>query len=359
MSPELSLLLACSRITLRPHDAAEIRRILDEGIDWTLFAQTGVNHGLACLAGDRLGRVASDLVPDEILAALHINLDQTRQKNIGLFAELTRILNGLAEKQIEAIPIKGPMLAIEAYGDLGFRVFHDLDFLIRDSDKGSASAVLRELGYRHQRSLSAAQIATIQRLQGQEILFRADGRIGVEPHTRLTSIKFALDIDYDGLWSRARRKVLGGQTMLTLAPEDTLLTLAIHGGKEMWWNIKWACDVAAFLDSHPLLDWTSVMDRARSQGCVRLVLLAAELARVFFGSAIPANVAKAVSLDRVITPMIATVVAQWQADDPAGPPSNKSVSLDRLRLHDGLLRKSRYVLKTTFLPGPHHVMAMP
>lgn len=359
MSPELSLLLACSRITLQPHDEAEIRCTLDKGIDWTLFAQTAVNHGLACLAGDRLAHCASDLVPDDILAALQINLDQTRQKNIGLFTELTRVLNYLAEKHIEAIPIKGPILAIEAYGDLGFRVFHDLDFLIHDSDTGSVSEVLRDLGYERRRALSEAQIATIQRLQGQEILFNSGVRIGIEPHTRLTPSKFGLDIDYPGLWSRARRTVLLGETMLTLAPEDTLLTLAIHGGKEMWWNIKWACDVAAFLDSHPSLDWTSVMDRARSQGCVRLVLLAAELARKFFGAAIPANVVTAAALDRVLTPMIATVFAHWQADDPTGPPSNRRVSLDRLRLHDGLLRKSRYILKTAFLPGPHHVMAMP
>jgi hypothetical protein len=67
--------------------------------------------------------------------------------------------------------------------------------------------------------------------------------------------------------------------MMTLAPEDDLLILAIHGGKEMWWRLNWACDIAAFNESHPKLDWIAILERARAQGCLRMVLLAMSLAR--------------------------------------------------------------------------------
>src|SRR5207237_3717068 len=34
-------------------------------------------------------------------------------------------------------------------------------------------------------------------------------------------------------------------------------------------------------------------------------------------------------------------------------------SMDRLRLHDGVVQRARYVARTLFLPGPHHIAAMP
>src|SRR5205085_7611364 len=173
---------------------------------------------------------------------------------------------------------KGPVLAIQAYDDLGLRVFQDLDILVRDSDITPTMSTLLALGYERKQALTEAQVAMIQRLQGQDFVYRKAARIGVEPHTRLTPLKMTFDIDYAGLWRRAQRIDLNGRTMLILAPEDTVLVLALHGGKEMWCHLKWAADIAAFLHSHPALDWTAITTRARSQGCGRILLLATELA---------------------------------------------------------------------------------
>ena len=58
--------------------------------------------------------------------------------------------------------------------------------------------------------------------------------------------------------------------------------------------------------------------------------------------------------DGAIKPMVERIVAHWQADwRAAGPPSNKTLSLDRLRLHDGLLRRASYIVRTWLLPKPH------
>ena len=80
----------------------------------------------------------------------------------------------------------------------------------------------------------------------------------------------ALDVDYAALWRRAEHKIVEGRRVLTLAPEDTFLVLAIHGGKEMWWNIKWACDIAALIQT-PFLRLTgrpSQSARGRKAACV-------------------------------------------------------------------------------------------
>jgi FkbM family methyltransferase len=351
----LRFLLACARVHPSQEAEADIRKMLEEGIDWNIFARKATDHELAGLCGRTLSRIAPDLVPGEILDALGAVIDETRRGNQKLFDELGFLLDLLASQGIDAIPLKGPVLAIQAFGDLGLRRFRDLDFLLRDRDLRPAIAVLRSAGYYRQGAFTDAQFETIHRLQGQEIIFKQSIGTAVEPHTRLTAITMALDIDYEGIWRRAKTSTVLGRSILTLAPEDCLCVLAIHGGKELWWNIKWVCDVAAFIEAHPQLDWAAVEKRARAQGCLRMVLLAASLAHRYLGAVIPDEIAALVAADRAVQPTIERIAAHWRAEEVTGPPSNKILSLDRLRLHDGLLRRIGYIVRTWFLPKPHHI----
>ena len=359
MTLELRLLLTCARVLTTQEDETAIRQMLDDGIDWTIFARKAIDHELAILAGHTLARVAPDMVPDDILDAFRATIEQTRRKNRALFNELVRLTEALANNGVDAIPFKGPVLTIQAYGDLGLRLFQDLDILIREPDMARTIATLGELGYERKGRSTEAQIEAIQRLQGKDFLYRKDAEIGVEPNTRLTPAYMALDIDYAGLWRRARRTNLSGRTMLTLSPEDDLLVLAILGGKDLWRKIKWACDVAALLGSQPKLDWLAVVERARAQGCLRMVLLAVSLACRYFHATVPDAVAAAERADPVIARMVQRIMMRWQADEPIVAPSNKTLSTDRLRLHDGVGRRARYMARTLLMPGTRHVTSRP
>ena len=365
LKPELSLLLACAQAGNAEEKQAEIQQLLADGIDWTSFAQKALAHGLASFAAHSLARLAPDNIPGDILDAFRAIADETGKANRALFEELARLLDTLAKNGIEAIPFKGPLLAIQVFGDLGLRQSRDLDFLVRDEDLAKTIATLNGLGYQRTRALTAAQFALIHRLQGQEIVFGESSRTAVEPHTRLTSLKMALDIDYDGLWRRAQRTHVNGHTFLTPAPEDGLLLLAVHGGKEMWRKLKWACDFAGFIGSFPYLDWAAVGERARAQGCLRMLLLATSLGREYFNATIPDAITTAERGDPIIGPMVHRIVEQWQADDPGlmpgdklVDPGDKLIDMDWLRLHDGIVRQARYVARTLFLPGPEHVAAI-
>ena len=359
MTLELRLLLACARVLASQEDKATIRRVLHEGIDWTRFARTAIDHGVAGLAAHTLNSVAPDLIPDEIRDSLRASLDQTRQRNLALLGELGRVIEALANNGVEAIPFKGPVLGILAYRDLDLCTIRVLDVLIRDRDIVPTMAALRRLGYERQEQLTAAQFDFIRRLQGQEIVFKKAPGTGVALHTRLTPMNIVLDIDYPSLWRRAQRTTLNGRSMMTLAPEDDVIVLAIHGGKALWWDVKSACDFAVFIGSHSSLDWPTIVERAREQGCLRMLLLATSLAREYFNAAIPDAIVAAERADATIEPAVDRIVAHWQADEPISPPSNRTISMDRLRLHDGLVRQARYVARTLFLPGPHHVASMP
>lgn len=357
---ELRLMLACAQPAPDPEMVAAIRESLLDGIDWTAFVRSTLDHGLTGPVGRTLAQIGPELVPQDMLDAFDVHTERTRRQNKACFAELARILDGLAQEGIAAIPFKGPVAAIQTYGDIGLRAFRDLDFLIREQDRIQALKVLQDLGYLRQPGLTSAQLDLVHRLQGQEIMSRKGGGTVIEPHTRLVSMKLALGIDYAGLFARAQHSTLGGRPMLTFSPEDTLIALAIHGGKELWWRINWVCDVATFIAANPELDWRAVLERSRAQGCRRMVLLALSLARKFFDASIPVTLIAAGQVDPHLPAMVLRIARAWR-DGRDGPPSHKVISRDLLCLHDRLSARADYVLRTLFLPGPHHVqwLALP
>jgi protein O-GlcNAc transferase len=358
MRREFRLLLACARVEPSHEDKAAIREMLIDGIDWTLFARTAVEHRLAGLPGRTLNRVAPDLVPEEIRDAFRVNAAQTRQRNRALFDDLTRVIEALADNSVEAIAFKGPVLAFQAYGDFGLGMFGDPRVLIRDCDLARAITTLGGLGYERQKQLTVAQLDLIHHLLGHEILLKKGLGVGVELRTRLTPMNMALDIDSAGLWRRARRTLLSGRTMTTLSGEDDLLVQAIDGGRDLWRRVDGPCGLAAFIGSHPNLDWAAILDRARAQGCLRLVLLAAALARIYFGAAVPDAVITAERNDPKLEPIVQRVVAHWLVKEPDASPCTR-LSPDRLRLHDGAARRVRYVARALALPGPLHIARNP
>jgi hypothetical protein len=103
------------------------------------------------------------------------------------------------------------------------------------------------------------------------------------------------------------------------------------------------------------LDWNTIAERARIQGCTRMLLVATSLARHYLGAHIPGFIVAAEAGDSKLDAIVGRILARWEMDDPGGPPSNKTISRDRLLLHDGALRQASYVLRTWLLPGPQHV----
>lgn len=358
MTSEFRLLLACATILPTQEDEVVIRQLLTDGIDWTLFFQEAIDRELVDQAAHTLARVASDLLPGQLRNALRTAMDRTRTSNRVLFDELARVIDALTNEGIRSIPIMGPTLAIQAYGDLGLRTCANLDVFIREPDIAPTLATLRRLGYQRKTELTAAQLDLIQRFEGQETLSNKTLGTAIMPRTRLLPMNMAVDIDYAGVWRRAQCVNLIGRTMLVLTPEDNLLILAIRGSYGMWRNINWACDIAAFIGSHPKLDWDAVMERGRAQGSLRMILLAIATARKYFGAIVPNPVIAAERDDRIIETMLGCIMTNWLAFKAVAQSTNKGLLVNRLRLHDGTIRRARFVAKTMFLPNGNDVTSL-
>jgi hypothetical protein len=262
-------------------------------VDWRLVVETAERLGVMALVLRRLGRLG--LVPPQDLAkAGETYLARQAERNSLLIRTLKEVLRALDAAGIEAIPFKGPAVAQLAYGDLALRRYRDLDILVRDKDAEAACTVLAGLGFRNADVFTPAQQAAFRRYSGQDIVFR-DG-IAIEPHWALAPRTLALDVDYGGLFRRARDIVLDGDTVRCFGAEDLVTVLCLHGSKEEWGRLLWISDLAHVIAATPRLDWHALLGRARERGVLRMVVVGLALASALLDS-VAAPVQEAIARD--------------------------------------------------------------
>lgn len=264
--------------------------------DWTTLVEAALAHGVAGLLCERLLDADPALVPRDILSACAEHLRRQHDGNALAAEQLVGILAHLRESGIEAIPFKGPSLAMAAYGTLALRSFRDLDFLIRPGQAQRCIEALRALGYVNDRDLTPRQRQAFFAYAGEEILFGPG--LPLEPHWHFAPRTLSYELDYEGIWSRAGVRPFLGRTIPSLSPEDELTVLCLHGGKERWGQLKWIADVAAFVGSHPALDWTALRRRAHEAGVARVVRLGLGLAQSLLAAPLPAAGSAWVGADR-------------------------------------------------------------
>lgn len=322
-----------------------------KNIDWTRLVETAYQHGVSGLLCRALLQQKAGLVPADIAEACQSHLDSCAEHNQKLADQLSNILSALACRNILAIPFKGPVLAMQAYGDLSLRSFRDLDFLISHNQIDSTLSVLRELGYVNEHGLTPRQWQAFVNYAGQDILF-GEG-VPFEPHWEFAPRTLALDIDYDGLWGRSVEIEFNGQTVRSFAPEDELIILCLHGCKEKWSKLKWVVDVAEFVNSHAELDWGEVFVRAESQGVARMVRLALLVGQQLLSLSLPDRVVAWLNRDAV-----ARVWAKQIAADFFNPAQNETSVYTLSRFHwkmrERLIDKIKYFSRTVTQPRVQH-----
>ncbi|MES9937540.1 MAG: nucleotidyltransferase family protein [Sedimenticola sp.] len=349
-SSEITLLLAAcrpepdNRIDSLLHDLAD-------DIDWMMLIETALKHGVAGLLCDNLLRTDPSLVPDQILDASRVFLDQAAQSNQDAADQLSRILSALETAGIEAIPFKGPALAISAYGRLELRSFRDLDFLIRETLIQPCIDRLREAGYSHDWDLTQRQWQAFVEYGGQDIL--SGPGLPIEPHWAFAPVTMSWNIDYGALWNRAVRESLNGDTVLRLSPEDELTLLCTHGSKEKWTKLKWVADVAWFIKRQPDIDLPALFSRAESQGLARMVRAGLALAELLLTATLPGVAREWVDKDPK-----ALQLAQKAAIDLFDHPESGKSIYKLSRFHWNMRERPgdrwRYLYRTLSQPRTQH-----
>ncbi|MES2504336.1 MAG: nucleotidyltransferase family protein [Myxococcota bacterium] len=165
-------------------------------------------------------------------------------------SELVRLVRLFEAKSIPLVSIKGPLLALELYGDLGARSSNDLDFVIRPQDIFLADDILCTEGY--ERFLfSPAQRKSHLKHSKDFVYWHPRKQICLELHWRLFQ-----DIGCFSVFDVPLQEIrVGDQNIKQLSPEYNLLYLCAHGSESLWQRGQWGLDIKFLLERYGNLDW--------------------------------------------------------------------------------------------------------
>lgn len=357
---EFRLLLQTARADRAAVNRDRIRSLTGESIDWDLLVRAAERHQLTPLVHRNLQFHASDLVPAEALRQLTIRSLMTSTRNQRFATELARLNDRLLAKDLHVISYKGPTAAAVLYGDLRMRTFGDLDFLVKRADLDAVCDVLRESGYQNRWTGTPEQKELMEREQ-KEYCF-VSGPFSVEPHWSITARRFAFDIDYPALWTRAQELQFNDSALLTFGPEDMLLVLSVCGCKGRWKRLQMISDVAETVRTWPDLDWDACFARAQSSRSARMLKIALHLAHDLLGAPLPDPVIERIREDRHVPGIVQKIVKSLWVPRIENPWTRQGPTIFSPMLfsfREGARDKLQYLLRTTTTPHTLHQKRFP
>jgi hypothetical protein len=143
---EAMLLLAAGR-ERRARTRARLAELLGRA-DFAALAAELRRRRLLPLLGTRALETAGDAAPAAFRDAVARAVATTRARGLAVEAATRRAVAALEAAGLRALPLKGPLLAQDAHGDLGLRDTEDVDVLVRREDLHAGVRALSGAGYR-------------------------------------------------------------------------------------------------------------------------------------------------------------------------------------------------------------------
>lgn len=257
------LLLTCLRGLpfIVPHD-----------MEWQSLLKLASTHGVLLLVHQSLLERGVE-IPDFFAAAVQEHKDAAET----LAAKLEGLLKQFAERGIDVLPLKGPVLAERLYGNATMRSSNDLDLLVRREDFQRAELLLTDRGF-----------VAREAADDYHRRFVHDG-VPVELHFEVASPRY-FPFDLEGVWSRARRAEFRGHPVHIVSTDDLVLFLCLHGLKHGFSRLIWILDVARALEQVPDYGFEELTRRAQRQGLEPWLLIGSEVLREIFPQQLPREI---------------------------------------------------------------------
>ncbi len=314
--------------------------------DWTRLLVLAEEHGVEGHLAARLGELPVDLVPLQIKQTL-VNRQRSRIfLTLRLTAELFCILDRFNLAGIGALVVKGPVLAVQAYGDPAMRSFGDLDLLVRQRDIRRATELMIAAGYTPSVSLRAIDAGKIP---GQYLFSKPDSKLLVELHNDCTLRYFPRRLPLEEFFARQILVSLDSRETPALSVEDELVLICIHGAKHFWERLMWVADVAALVTRQTGVDWARAAHSAKAVRAERMLHTGLRFAVDLLKAQLPGDVLATVQADRMAG-RLAQQTCRWLP--AAGNPPHGLIerALFRMHMRGGLIAAPAYLFRLTFFP---------
>jgi hypothetical protein len=355
LSPEFELVCACARVVASADGVAHSAgRISAEG-DWDEVLRLAEHHSVLPLVARNLAH-RGDYVPEEIKVRLSKAYETNVRRNLWFAAELGRIADHLEREDVQAVPLKGAVLAESVYGDLALRTYNDLDFLIAPEDLAPARRALEGIGYKPSKPLSPAEERMALRTGYELSLSGEAGPNLVELQWRVLPYFCGVDLKSNDLIARSVPVGLSGRQLRGLAPEYLFIVLCLHAAKHLWMRLLWIVDISETLRTQTI-DWEVVRSRSKELGIARMIGVSLCLAKDVLNTAIPERAQPFIGGDAAIPTLSQQFTARL-----ASCVSYDFESLDYFQLSMKTRERSRdqarYLWRLVWSPGPGEAQAI-
>lgn len=322
------------------HQNRAILTLLSSGLDWDKYLELVERHSIQALSWEGLRRMPEENLPERVRQTLQKHSAACRVRAMRLASLLMQVLKDFNQAGIPLIPLKGPLLSLELYGDLGIRHSRDIDIMVPLGDLSRAQAQLEEMGWRvylQPCTFSPRHTEVILQIAHHMVYWHPLQQCRLELHWRTQSE--TLDRTA-GQWARSARLTWNGLSYRALCPVDLALYLCTHGSEHAWFRSKWLGDLARVYAAN-YVDWNAVYHTARTAGLENSLLQCVRLLEGLHEQPVPkalrepAGRLPALLLDRVATCMLGPPETY---PDPF--PARLRMTVRRLR-YERLLRPRR------------------
>jgi hypothetical protein len=345
--------LLCSVARPRP-DLDKAWELLQKDVDGDVLFSLAARHGVRPQLAIALTELASSSGSHALRRQLEDFQQQHLLRSLTIAGELVTVAAALTEAAIAFAAFKGPVLALQLYGDLSRREYADIDLAVPASQAEPAERVLAAMGYGSSQGDPEFR-RTFLWHQRQTELTRNGFDSSIDLHWDFTADPLPFPLAPGEIWSNLSAVEIGGGTIPALAGEELALVLAGHGTKEAWLNLVWVCDFAMLAETRPELDWSKLYQRARRRGSGDSVLLAFLMANRLLDAPMPPVIASLVAGRSRVTRAADSLVSGLRQARPVGA---KRPHLQDLLLCDNLRDRVWSGLKLVMMPTPGDYAAM-
>jgi hypothetical protein len=260
--------------------------------NWESLLAACSYHQVSPIVFHRLKNHSAHIVPSGILERLRARFYRISAYNHRLAMLLVELIEEFEREQIPCLALKGPAVALAAYGDLSLRQYEDIDILIRAEHVAKAVETLFNRGFHP--ALGHDERYKDVKLYHEITLMAPDESYSLDLHWQLAPpYARVFGPDPAALWGRAATLHLPAGDVPVLSREDMFLALCQHGSRHRWWQLKWLFDIAEILRSASTLDWSRVDEVMKMYPMARPpASMAALLARELLGAQVSPPVAE-------------------------------------------------------------------
>ncbi|MDN4861154.1 nucleotidyltransferase domain-containing protein [Priestia aryabhattai] len=210
-------------------------------INWDKFLNLATHHRVFSIIYLKLK--GNNYIPQFVIQRLQEKYKENTFQMLKLTKEMGDIAKNFQEDSIPLLFLKGPIIALELYGDISLRTSRDLDVLIPKEKVREAENILIKLGYERSEPLTP-----LWKIRKHHLTYIHPKKMSVvEVHWSLHPQSINEPKFYE-LWKRRREKNIANSPINYLGKEDLFLYLVAHGARHGWFRLRWLLDIAQFID---------------------------------------------------------------------------------------------------------------